>query len=89
MTIAELIEILKAFPAEFEVVVEGYETGFDPIHLVKQADITSNPGLSGWDGKQGFQEWDGEYAMVGEIPGHTENPRQAVAILGRRGNLRS
>ena len=89
MAVAELIETLKAFPAEFEVVVEGYETGFDPIYLVKQADITSNPGLSGWDGKQGFQEWDGEYALVGEIPGHTENPRQAVAILGRRGNRRS
>lgn len=92
MTVAELIEILKDFPAEFEVVVEGYETGFDPIHLVKQAHITSNPGLSGWDGKQGFQgfqEWDGEYALAGEIPGYTENPRQAVAILGRRGNLRS
>ncbi len=89
MTVAELIEILKAFPAEFEVVVEGYETGFDPIHLVKQADITSNPGLGDWEGKGGFQEWDGEYALAGEIPGHTENPRQAVAILGRRGNLRS
>ena len=54
MTVAELIEILKAFPAEFEVVVEGYETGFDPIHLVKQADITSNPGLGDWEGKGGF-----------------------------------
>lgn len=59
------------------------------IQNLEQADITGNPGLSGWDGKQGFQEWDGEYALAGEIPGHTENPRQAVAILGRRGNLRS
>lgn len=89
MNVAELIEILKAFPADLEVVVEGYETGLDPIHQVKAADITSNPGLSVWDGKHGFQEWDGEYAMFGEIPGHTENPRQAVAILGRRGNRRS
>ena len=40
MTVAELIETLKAFPADLEVVVEGYETGLDPIHLVKQADIT-------------------------------------------------
>lgn len=89
MTVAGLIQILRTFPADLEVVVEGYETGFDPIHLVKAVDITSNPGLSGWDGKHGFQEWDGEYALAGEIPGHTENPRQAVAILGRRGNRRS
>lgn len=89
MKISELTEALAAFPADLEVVVEGYETGFDPIHLVKAADITSNPGLSGWDGKKGFQEWDGEYALAGEIPGHTENPRQAVAILGRRGHRRS
>ena len=89
MTVAELIEILKAFPADLEVVVEGYETGLDPIHQVKAAEITRNPGLGDWAGEIGFREWDGEYALAGEIPGHTENPRQAVAILGRRGNRRS
>jgi len=69
--------------------VSGSEWAECPNGVESAVDITSNPGLSGWDGKQGFQEWDGEYAMVGEIPGHTENPRQAVAILGRRGNRRS
>lgn len=86
MTVAELIEILKGFPAELEVVVEGYETGFDPIHLVKQDQINRNPGLGG---AEGFEDWDGEYAMAGEIPGNTETSRQAVAILGRRGHRRS
>jgi hypothetical protein len=75
----------QKFSADLEVVVEGYETGLDPIHLVKQADITRNPGLCG---SKGFEDWDGEYALAGEIPGHTENPRQAVAILGRRGHRR-
>ncbi|HCF2449040.1 TPA: hypothetical protein NIA45_006740 [Pseudomonas aeruginosa] len=88
MTVAELIETLKGFPADLEVVVEGYETGLDPIHQVKSAEITRNPGLGDWAGITGFQEWDGEYALASEIPGNTENPREAVAILGRRGDRR-
>jgi hypothetical protein len=39
MTANELIELLRVFPPETKVVVEGYEEGYDDIVDVKQIKI--------------------------------------------------
>ena len=32
MKVAQLIQLLSDYPAETEVLVEGYENGYDPVH---------------------------------------------------------
>ena len=77
MTIAELIEILKAFPAEFEVVVEGYETGFDPIYLVKQAERHFGPHAEWF--------WDVERSGGGVFMDHRRRNQTRAGHRRRRG----
>lgn len=73
MTAAELIELLSAYPSDLQVLVEGYETGFDVIHSVEQKNI---------ERYRHAQPWDGEYqeSKKGGSP--------CLLIRGRRGNLR-
>lgn len=72
MRISELIERLQQFPLELDVLVEGYETGLDPIHALEIRTIERNAVA---------EDWDGEFE---ESPGG----RQALLILGRRGHRR-
>lgn len=72
MTVSELIAQLQQLTADLEVLVEGYETGFDPIHALEICTIERNAAA---------EEWDGEFE---ESPGG----RQALLILGRRGYRR-
>ena len=73
MKVPELIAQLQQLPADLEVLVEGYETGFDPIHALEVRMIERNAAA---------EEWDGEFE---ESPG---GGRQALLILGRRGHRR-
>ena len=56
-TAGQLIEILGKYPSDFPVLVEGYETGFDPIHSIVPAQVIPNPEN---------QDYDGEYEKDGK-----------------------
>lgn len=73
MKVSELIARLQQLPADLEVLVEGYETGFDPIHALEIRAVELNVAA---------EDWDGEFE---ESPGAD---RQALLILGRRGHRR-
>lgn len=74
MRVSELIERLEQLPTDLEVLVEGYETGLDPIHALEIRTIERNSAAEDWDGE--FDESPGE-------------GRQALLILGRRGHRRN
>lgn len=57
MTVAELIELLKAMPPEMEAVVRGYESGYDIIKDVRPVKAIDDPGA--W--------YDGRYGREGEF----------------------
>lgn len=73
MNVFELIAQLQQMPPDLDVLVEGYETGFDPIHALEIRSIERNAAA---------EEWDGEFE---ESPGAAQ---QALLILGRRGQRR-
>lgn len=51
MTVQQLIETLRAFPANALVVSEGYEGGYEPIKKVDLIKVRENEGKKWWDGK--------------------------------------
>lgn len=69
MTAAEL----SAHPGDMQVLVKGYETGFDAIRSVESKSI---------ERYRSAQEWDGEFleSKRGVSP--------CLLIRGRRGNFR-
>lgn len=73
MRISDLIERLQQFPPDLDVLVEGYETGFDAIHSLKVCAVERNATA---------EDWDGEFE---EAPGTSQ---KALLILGRRGQRR-
>jgi hypothetical protein len=74
MKVSELITHLQQLPADLEVLVEGYETGFDPIHALEIRTMERNATAEEWDGE--FDESSG-------------TGQQALLILGRRGHRRN
>lgn len=50
MTIHELIESLKRYPPGMQVVVKGYEDGFNDIDTIKQVSIILNTNEEWWYG---------------------------------------
>jgi hypothetical protein len=42
MNIKQLIEILRQYPDEMRVIVEGYEDGFNDITIVEEKEIAIN-----------------------------------------------
>jgi hypothetical protein len=51
MTAAELIEHLRQVPPDTPVFVQGYETGWDAIHTVKQTSVVPYRRAQDWDGE--------------------------------------
>jgi len=51
MTVKELIEILKKFPSDTLIVTEGYETGYEPIKIVRIIKVEEVQDRHWWDGK--------------------------------------
>ena len=54
MTVAELIERLRAFPPYARVIVHGYETGFDDVIDVCERPISANSGATLRVARQSF-----------------------------------
>lgn len=51
MTVQQLIEILKTYPAAASLVTEGYEGGYEPIKKFKLITVEENKNREWWDGK--------------------------------------
>ena len=53
MTIQELIRILRAYPADMRVVVNGYEEGFDDVspERIAVVKVQLNRGTKDWQGR--------------------------------------
>ena len=72
MKVKGLIDNLKALPAEAQVLVQGYEDGYDSVISVRKLTVISNPAAEDWNGE--YEE--AEKAGKGVI--------SAVVILGNR-----
>ena len=55
MTIQDLIRILRTYPTDMRVVVNGYEEGYDDLspEQISTAKITLNTGRHHWEGRHG------------------------------------
>jgi hypothetical protein len=61
MNVAELIEILRSYPADARVVVQGYEFGFDDITSIAQQPLSIGANLNPRPGFGGVQMVPAEY----------------------------
>jgi len=84
MTINILIKKLKELPGETQVLVQGYENGFDDIRFVRSATVCKNPKIGNW--------WDGEYMVMEKAGKNTQlvvvitgNPRQGQNFVTQDG----
>ena len=50
MTIKELIEKLQQFDSNKQIVVEGYESGYDDIQVIKEQQVVVQKDCAWWDG---------------------------------------
>ena len=59
MTVKEMIELLKGYPADLRVVVNGYEEGYDDLtpRQISVARIALNTGVDDWEGRHGY-DWE-------------------------------
>ena len=53
MTVQELIRVLRTYPADMRVVVNGYEDGFDDVspERIAVVEVQLNCGLEDWQGR--------------------------------------
>ncbi len=70
MKVSELIETLKAMPVDAQVLVLGYESGYDDIVRLEERSVIK---------KADANDWDGEYDDAGN-----DSATKAVVILGNR-----
>ncbi|WPC03492.1 hypothetical protein SBP02_11920 [Pseudomonas benzenivorans] len=96
MTVQDLINALLLLPKDTEIVVEGYENGFDAVHELQQIQVVQvkNP-----------EDFNGQYQLESDLNNHgwyltTEQKQDitetiqhgkrinAVLIRGKRGQLR-
>ncbi len=76
MTVQELIKRLEALPSECQVLVEGYENGWDTLLELQIANLTR---------QQPCEDWDGEFERV--TP-DLQDAEKCVLLVGRRGHRR-
>ena len=55
MLVSELIELLREYPSDLLVVVNGYEEGYDDLspRQISIAKISLNTGTHHWEGRHG------------------------------------
>ena len=55
MLVSELIELLREYPSDLLVVVNGYEEGYDDLspRQISTAKISLNTGTHHWEGRHG------------------------------------
>ncbi len=72
MKVKDLIDKLKTLPADAQVLVQGYEDGFDSIKTVKEIATAKNSDA---------RDYNGEYEEIGK---DSKDAVSAVVILGNR-----
>ena len=72
MKVKDLIEKLSTFPANAQVLVKGYEDGFDSIKSVNESAVAKNPDAADFNGEYDNAETGGKDAI------------RAVVIMGNR-----
>ncbi|WP_028240108.1 hypothetical protein [Stutzerimonas azotifigens] len=85
MTIAELIEVLKSFPPEHQVLVESSDGGFDGVGLVHEVEIGFMPSPRPWNGQVGGAVLAGELCIRSGFGSEAELLDKAVVIEGLSG----
>ncbi len=50
MNVAQLIQLLSDYPADTEVLVEGYENGYDPVHSLSTNTVAKVLNAADYDG---------------------------------------
>jgi hypothetical protein len=50
MNVAQLIQLLSDYPADTEVLVEGYENGYDPVHSLSTKTVAKVLNAADYDG---------------------------------------
>lgn len=79
MKIKDLINKLKSLPADAQVLVQGYEDGFDDIKDVRQIAASK---------KTDARDWEGEYESAGANHDSPERNKEAVPAIVIMGNRR-
>lgn len=70
MKVSELIDALKTMPTDAQVLVQGYESGYDDIVRLEERPVVKNADTN---------DWDGEYDDA-----ENDSATKAVVILGNR-----
>lgn len=78
MTVAELIEKLKAVPQDMMVVIPGYESGYDNPELTSSFLIED----ANWNGKNKDNWYNGRHDEYYEMDGDDRQPIACV-VVGR------
>ena len=75
MKVGDLIKLLREYPSDLRVVVDGYEDGYDDLtpKQIAVEKISLNTGENDWEGQHGF--------VIGEVPKDT---RVVGALVLRR-----
>lgn len=85
---SDLIAALAGIPDDAEILVEGYETGFDRIIAIQPMEVAFVRNAKDWDGeyiKTSDVESKNRYrAGIHKPPLDTDHPIMAVAIRGNR-----
>lgn len=63
MTVAELISFLKSCDQEMQVLVKGYETGFDSA-VVETTGVRNNPNAKWYDGAWQWAQGDDAESVI-------------------------
>ena len=50
MNVAQLMQLLSNYPAETEILIEGYETGYDPVHSITLKTVAGVMSPEDYDG---------------------------------------
>ena len=55
MNVQQLVQVLKSYPPDLRVVVDGYEDGYDDLspEQISVVEIALNVGKHRWEGKHG------------------------------------
>ena len=63
MTKSELIELLKPYPGDIKILVDGYEDGFDDVNSFQEIEVELLEGKSTYNGKY-VKSINGEQSFV-------------------------
>lgn len=96
MTVKDLIKALLLLPKDAEIMVEGYENGFDSVHELQQIQVVQVKNPEDFNGQYQFESDlnDSDWYLTAEQKQDITETIQygkrinAVLIRGKRGYLR-